>query len=278
MRVREVGQGLAVLFTDVTDLLPRLRQHLLDLLRDLSAEEWGVPTACPGWSVHDVATHLLGVDVANLALRRDGWVPHLVAAADADAWLNDYNEQWVMAARRLSPALLIELLASVGPAFDRFVTGLDLHATGQPVGWATGPEPAPVWLDVAREYMERFVHQQQIRDATGRKALPPELLAPVLATAAHALPVALRPHRRPDGTVVRFVATGEGGGAWDVVAHDGAWSLSSPSPSVTPTCSARAAALDALRLLARDPAAPRLTVVGDPELGEALQRSKAVLG
>jgi uncharacterized protein (TIGR03083 family) len=267
-----------VLFTDVTGLLPRLRHHLLELLRDLSDQEWGVPTACPGWSVHDVASHLLGVDVANLAIRRDGWVPDLAGAANADAWLNDYNEQWVIAARRFSPALLIELLASVGAEFDRRMTGLDLHATGQPVGWATGPEPAPVWLDVAREYMERFVHQQQIRDATGRKVLPPELLAPVLATAAHALPVALRPHRRPEGTVVRFVATGEGGGAWDVVAHDGAWSLSLPSPSVTPTCSARAAALDALRLLVRDPSAPTLTIDGDAELGEALQRSKAVLG
>ena len=32
------------------------------------------------------------------------------------------------------------------------------------VNWA-GPEPAPIWLDPAREYTERWVHQQHIRDA-----------------------------------------------------------------------------------------------------------------
>ncbi|HEX3202686.1 MAG TPA: hypothetical protein VHW42_12245 [Actinomycetes bacterium] len=33
-----------------------------------------------------------------------------------------------------------------------------------PVSWV-GPDPAPNWLDVAREYSERWTHQQQIRDA-----------------------------------------------------------------------------------------------------------------
>jgi uncharacterized protein (TIGR03083 family) len=227
--------------------------------------------------VHDVATHLLGVDIGNLAARRDRWVPEMAAPANADAWLSDFNGQWVRAARRLSPELLIELLASVGQTFDRYMADLDLHASGPSVGWATGSEPAPVWLDIAREYMERFVHQQQIRDAVGRPDLPPEFLAPVLATAAHALPVALRGHTRPNGTVVRFVATGPGGGTWDVVAHDGTWSLSAPK-ATTPSSSAQTTARDALRLFVRDPAASRLTINGDQELGEALEHSKAVLG
>ena len=266
-----------MLFTDTSHLLPGLRGHLLELLRDLSREDWSSGTSCPGWSVHDVATHLLAVDVGNLAVRRDRWVPEPAAPADADAWLDDYNGQWVRAARRLSPELIIELLASVGSALDRDLTSLDLHARGGPVGWATGAEPAPVWLDVAREYMERFVHQQQIRDALGRPDLPPEFLAPVLVTAAHALPVALRAHPRQSATVVRFTATGPGGGTWDVVAHDGTWSLSAPT-TATPTCAARTSARDALRLFVRDAAAPRLTIDGDQELGEALQHSKAVLG
>ena len=39
-----------------------------------------------------------------------------------------------------------------------------------PIDWA-GPEPAPIWLHVAREYTERWVHQQHIRDAVGRPGL-----------------------------------------------------------------------------------------------------------
>lgn len=48
---------------------------------------------------------------------------------------------------------------------------LDLNALGGPVEWATGSDPAPAWLDIAREYMERYIHQRQIRDATGRPGL-----------------------------------------------------------------------------------------------------------
>jgi hypothetical protein len=44
---------------------------------------------------------------------------------------------------------------------------LDLDALGEPVSWA-GPDPAPLWLDCARDFTEYWVHQQQIRDATGR--------------------------------------------------------------------------------------------------------------
>ena len=39
--------------------------------------------------------------------------------------------------------------------------------------------------------MERYVHQQQIRDATRRPPLGAAFTGPVLATAAHALPRAL---------------------------------------------------------------------------------------
>jgi hypothetical protein len=107
----------------------------------------------------------------------------------------------VDAAQRISPALLIELINVVGLRFEEHVATLDLDAAGGPVEWATGSDPAPVWLDVAREYMERYVHQQQIRRATGRPPLGAAFTGPVLVTAAHALPRALTAVTRPAGTV-----------------------------------------------------------------------------
>ena len=77
---------------------------------------------------------------------------------------------------------------------------------------------------------------------------------------------------------MRFIATGPGGGTWDVVAHEDTWSLSVPTPAATPSCSASTAASDALKLFVRDAAAPPLDITGDPDLGEALQHTKAVLG
>jgi hypothetical protein len=44
---------------DVRALFPVERLELLSVLRALDAAEWRRATACPGWSVHDIATHLV---------------------------------------------------------------------------------------------------------------------------------------------------------------------------------------------------------------------------
>ena len=164
---------------------------------------------------------------------------------------------------------------------------LDLDAAGGPVEWATGSDPAPVWLDVAREYMERYVHQRQIRDATGRPPLGAAFTGPVLVTAAHALPRALDRVTRPVGTVVTFTAEGEGGGTWHVVRAAAGWELdpalqarpAAPGqPGRPAACQVRTTVDGALRRYIRDPSAPPLTWHGDPEIAGALAGVKAILG
>ena len=102
----------------VVGLFPELREHLLSLLADLSAEEWRASTACPGWSVKDIALHLLGVDISNLSWRRDGvadsldpFIPaggSLMHSPTLAATINRSNEAWVQGARRISGRLLRE--------------------------------------------------------------------------------------------------------------------------------------------------------------------------
>ena len=283
---------MALLRVDARPLLPLLRAELVALLTGLSGADWARPTACPGWSVHGVAAHLLGVELGNVSGRRDRWGLGPGEGEDLDSWLNAFNQQWVEAARRISPALLAELVNLAGLRFEEHVATLDLDATGGPVAWATGSDPAPVWLDVAREYMERYVHQQQIREAAGCPPLGADFVSPVLTTAAHALPRALDLVSRPAGTVVTFTASGEGGGSWQVVREAAGWELD-PAPvggaaagsARTAACRARVAACrarttvdGALKLYARDPSAPPLTWQGDDELAEALAGVKAVLG
>src|ERR1700729_3970397 len=106
---------------DVRGLLPPLRAELMTLLPGLSASEWRLPTACPGWSGHDVAAHLLGVEVGNVSARRDHWALDPSPDEDFDTWLDGFNQQWVEAARRISPALLTEFLAVAGQRFDEHV-------------------------------------------------------------------------------------------------------------------------------------------------------------
>lgn len=101
---------------------------------------------------------------------------------------------------------------------------------GDAVSWAS-PEPAPVWLNLAREFTERWHHQQQIRDATGQPPLYDRyFLAPVLDTFVRALPYAFRSTDAPAATVVRFEISGEASGIWYVYKSEAVWILLADSP------------------------------------------------
>src|SRR6266568_413658 len=56
---------------EVLHLFPEERTHLLDVLADLEPDRWHLPTVCPGWSVADIARHLLGDDLGRVSRMRD---------------------------------------------------------------------------------------------------------------------------------------------------------------------------------------------------------------
>jgi uncharacterized protein (TIGR03083 family) len=211
----------------VVDRFASLRAHLLTLLADLGEDDWALPTAAPRWSVKDVAAHLLGGDVAILSGKRDGFhASQRIESNDQLIELVDrLNAEWVLATRRMSPRLLREMLSLTGPEVEACFASLDPMAMGLAVSWA-GPDEAPVWFDLAREFTERWHHQQQIRDATGRPPLyAPYFLSPVLDTFVRALPYTYRNAPAPTGTHVRFEITGEAGGVWFVAKTEEAWTL-----------------------------------------------------
>jgi len=273
---------------DVLDLFPGERAALLDLLEELDAAAWAAPTACAGWLVKDVALHLLGDDVGRLSGGRDKFPNPSFGAPglDPSTWvglvaaIDRQNAAWVEGTRRISPRLLIELLGFTGDATDAYFRSLDLMALGDPVDWA-GPVPAPVWLDVAREYTERWVHQQHVRDAVGRPGLTePRWLAPVLATFAHALPRALEGTPAPPGARVRLIVRGEAGGAWLAARDAAGWRLV-PDDGGPATATATLGQDLAWRLFTRGvapgTAAPHIELAGDRALAGRVLGMVAIL-
>ena len=212
----------------VGDLFPEILDSLLTLLSGLSSEDWERPTACARWSVKDVALHLLGDEVGILSRKRDAFAPPAGAVSDWQelvALINELNERWVRAARRISPSLLCDLLGYVGSQSCLYFQSLDPYAMGSPVSWA-GPDPAPVWLDVTREYTERWLHQQHIRDAVGKPGLKePRLFAPVLDAFVRALPHTFRAVAVAEGTAVALTISGDAGSAWTLLRERGKWVL-----------------------------------------------------
>ena len=217
----------------VAERFPRLLDALLELMRGLTDQEWQMPTALDGWNVKDVAAHLVGDEMNILSGKRDGYREPHAPIPDWDAlvaFINRRNHVWVEATRRLSPQLLIDLLRFSGDQANQFFQSLDPMQMGGPVNWA-GDGPAPVWLDIAREFTERWHHQQHIRDAVGKPGgMEPYFLKPVLAAFMHALPQTYKDVAASEGTQIAFRIRGESGGAWTVVREGGGWQLYSGSP------------------------------------------------
>jgi uncharacterized protein (TIGR03083 family) len=210
----------------VLDLIPMERAALLALLDALPADDWSRPTLAGDWSVKDIATHLVADDLGRLSSGRDGhqdsWEP---ARESFEAYIDRRNDEWVIAMRRLSPAVVRALLDFAGHETQRHFESMDPFSLGPPVSWA-GPEPAPNWLDLAREFTERWHHQQQIREAVGAPLLDdPTFLAPALATFAFALVTPYREVEAPLGTNVHLRISGPSGGDWTVTRRVGGWGL-----------------------------------------------------
>jgi uncharacterized protein (TIGR03083 family) len=261
----------------VVELFPEERAALIELLLSLDSDEWW-RRSIGDWTIHDVALHLWGGDVNILSGGRDHYngPPGVQPASDLSIWknlvgfINNRNADWVSATRRISPPLLIELLVDSGRQLNRYWPSLDLSAAGPTVNWV-GNGPMPMWVHVAREFTERWTHQQHIRDAIGKPGMTGRrYLHPVLDTFIRALPYTLRDVRAANGAGVGFIVTGDAGGEWWAVRERSTWRLDDAAPVDVMT----AVTLDqdtAWRLLTRgfapEVAVERATIDGDPRTG-----------
>jgi uncharacterized protein (TIGR03083 family) len=215
---------------DLTRYLRPERGALLDLLRDLSDDEWTARTECPAWSVQGLALHILGDDLSLLSRQRDASLDALTLFAEDHAGftfrqlLDGFNELWVSAARFLSTPLVLDLLDLVGEQSAAFyeTVGLDTVAR-EPVQFFATLEPSPYWQVIAREYVERFVHQSQIRRALGRPDLTGDLVAAAARVHAHLLAAWMRDYAPPPGTSIGLVL-GDAG-EWTLRREDTAWEV-----------------------------------------------------
>lgn len=267
----------------VTDLVLEVRQELLTILESLSDTQWTLPTVCEGWSVRDVALHILGDDIGLLSNMRDkdGQYHHFESWEGLVTFINQQNDVWVRATRRMSRNLLIHLLRDTGQQVHDLFKTIDPFALGGPIGWA-GDQPDPMWLHMARELTEYWAHHQHICDAIGRTSLKAKrYLLPVLTTYVHALPRTLRHIQALEDTLVKFQVTAPIDTTWHIVRQNQSWVLYAGSDfaaAATVTLDAESA----WRLFTRNkPIAalkPDILLSGDLSLGEALLETIAFIG
>lgn len=219
---------------DLTGMLEPERREFLQLLAQLDDQEWATPTECPAWTVKGVALHVLGDDLSLLSRQRDEATNSLILYAekhpglDFRQLLDGFNELWVETAMFLGPALVIDLLRQTGEWSASFYSSVDLDRPGEPVGFFGGRGPSatttsPFWQAIAREYVERWVHQHQIRRAIGRPDLGPEFLEPAAATVARSVSAHLPSLDAAPGTSLVLTVTNVA--SWTCTLVDDGWSL-----------------------------------------------------
>jgi hypothetical protein len=270
---------------DTAPLFGPLDAELVSVLRSLADEEWLAPTVAGHWRVRDVAAHLLDTSLRRVAASRDGHLPSLeepiVSAADVSRLVNRLNASGVAFFNRLSTAQLVDLIAQASGWLAAHVATLPLHGRAVfPVSWA-GEDTSEHWMDIGREYTERWHHQMQIRDATGRPLLlEPRWLDPLLDISAFALPVAYATLQAPEGTTVRIDVTAASPRTWTLCRDRERWRLSQEAVSDA-DCVATIEADAIWRLyynaLAPDEARRMIRVSGDRSLIEPLIQARSVV-
>jgi len=210
-------------------LFPKLDAMLLELLRSLTSEDWEKQTVSPKWRVKDVAAHLLDTPLRGVSIGRDGYLsenPKVSSAADLAAYVNRLNEEGVSLYRRLSPAVLISLMEVASKLLAECHAARDPHAQAPfGVSWA-GEDKSANWFDTAREFTERWHHQQQIRLAVNKPGIMTrELYYPVLDCFLRALPFTYRAVSAKPKTYVQINLSGECGGSWYLYRAADTWQL-----------------------------------------------------
>jgi uncharacterized protein (TIGR03083 family) len=220
-------EPLQPIFT--AQLFPKLEEKLIELLRSLSPEEWEKQTIAPKWKVGDVASHLLDTQVRKLAAARHGYKPENSKKLTPEklvGLINTLNAEGVRQYGQLKTDELISRMELASRESAEYHLALDPFGTAMfPVSWA-GEEESANWFDTAREFTERWHHQQQIRMAVNKPGIiTREFYFPVLDCFMRALPYSYRNVAAKSGIFALFNVSGECGGSWYLFRDDGVWKL-----------------------------------------------------
>lgn len=136
---------------------------LIDLASSLAPDEWSLPTRCPGWDVHDQFAHVASLE---RLLAGGELAPEAPEAAHIRNPVGAHMERGVHALRELSPD---ELIAELRAAIDTRRAALQANPP-KPGGEMLGVmgNPVPVERSLPIRVFDLWVHEQDVRVATGR--------------------------------------------------------------------------------------------------------------
>ncbi|SRR5579871_2417315 len=134
---------------------------------------------------------------------------------------------------------------------------------------------------MAREYTERWLHQQQRCDAVSQPGLKERrFFHPALATFVKALPYTYRAYTVAERTVLKFVVTGEAGDSWYLVGEANRWILAKEiglPPAAVVTMDQETCWRCFTKGMSREEARAKTTIEGEHLVGEQLLETVFIL-
>lgn len=181
---------------------------LAEVCHDLASAEWLLPTECPGWSVQDQLSHLIGIERALMGEPPPEWDGPL-----GDHVKNDFaamNETWVAVRRAVPGNDVLAEFRKVTSQRLAALAGLSADEWAE-VGFSPiGQVPYADFMDV--RVFDSWVHEQDVRLALDRPGGGDGLASHIaLDRVRGAMPFVVgKKAGTPDGAVVRFDLTGPG--------------------------------------------------------------------
>ncbi|MGH3733679.1 MAG: maleylpyruvate isomerase family mycothiol-dependent enzyme [Acidimicrobiales bacterium] len=190
----------------IVDALDETWTSIDRTLRGCGADVYEASTPCPGWSVRDVLSHLIGFELVlnggAVPVHEGPWPSHVKNP------IGELNEAFVEAYRRQSGDELLDLFRDItGDSLERLRSLSDEE--WEKVGWSPEGE-RPLHRFQETRVLDSWIHLQDIRDALLEPSDdhgPGEEI--VVNRFEAALPYVLgKKAQAPDGTVVRINLSG----------------------------------------------------------------------
>lgn len=214
---------------DVRSLFAPLTQRFLEDLKKVPVESFDRKTCYPNWRVKDILSHMVQTAMGRLSRQRDAYPQDRVASPlsfdQVRKIIEQSNNHWEKATAGLSPRILLDLFSQHEMQLADFLSRQPLDTPAFfPVDWSI--ESSKNWLDIAREYTERWHHQQQIREALGlQDCYAPEFFEPVVETLMLGVTKWYAEVSAVEGTSLTILVDGTSGGVWTMTKSKTDWIL-----------------------------------------------------
>lgn len=215
----------------IVKLLDQEWTILSELCTDISEEEWTWTTDCPGWTVKDQISHIIGTELMLSGQEPPGQVESAsgldVATGVKVSFpyvknpIGEVNELWVEARRQTPPEQVLDEFQRVTAARLATLRSLS-EADFAKVGWTPAGQ-APYREFMAIRVFDCWVHEQDIRRAINKPGnLTGEIANHARERIKSALPYVVgKKARSPEGSLVTFHITGSDEATFAIAVFEG---------------------------------------------------------